>query len=166
MQNPNAFSTNNPITTPNPDTTISARLGLARMLAASFALIGSLIALYLLLVDVGVSPLVCPTTGCEVVQTSSFAKILGLPTALYGLGVFLALLGLSVYGLFANTMRLVVVAVTIQPVLVAISGGAVGFYLYLSYLEAFVIRAWCLWCVGSSLMMLGVLLSSLWGFRR
>jgi uncharacterized membrane protein len=143
------------------DDSVSNRQSLARMASTVFALLGSLIALYLFLVDIGASPLICPTSGCEVVQDSAFAKIFGIPTAFYGMIVFLTLLGSSIAGLFVNRIA----KIPIQAILISISTVSVGFYLYLTYLEAFVILAWCLWCVGSSIMMLGVLLSAIWGAR-
>jgi uncharacterized membrane protein len=37
--------------------------------------------------------LVCPTGGCETVQSSSYAELLGVPVAAVGLVGFLAILG-------------------------------------------------------------------------
>jgi uncharacterized membrane protein len=140
---------------------VSNHQSLARMVTAVFALLGSLIALYLFLVDIGASPLICPTSGCEVVQASAFSKIFGIPTALYGMVIFLTLLGSSIAGLFVNHIA----KIPIQTILIVLSSISILFYLYLTYLEAFVILAWCLWCVGSSIMMLGVWLSAILGAR-
>ena len=50
--------------------------------------------------------------------------------------------------------------------LVALSGGAVGFTLYLKYLEFFVIGAVCRWCVASAAIILVVFVLSLLDLRR
>jgi uncharacterized membrane protein len=126
------------------------------MISATFALVGTLIALYLLLHDLGLSSIICPIAGCDKVQASEYAKWFGIPVAAFGLTAFLTLLGLSVSGLFmARVLRL-----PIRTVLVTLSSFGLLAYLPLTYLELFVIHAVCFWCVTSSLMMLGVLLSS------
>jgi uncharacterized membrane protein len=164
MQNPlNTLSNTNGYSADTPASQgITNHQSSARMVTTVFALIGSLIALYLFLVDIGASPLICPTSGCEVVQASAFSKIFGIPTALYGLAIFLTLLGSSIAGLFVNFIG----KIPIQVVLIVLSSISMLFYLYLTYLEAFVILAWCLWCVGSSIMMLGVWITALWGARN
>jgi uncharacterized membrane protein len=126
------------------------------MISATFALVGTLIALYLLLHDLGLSSIICPIAGCDKVQASEYANWFGIPVAAFGLAAFLTLLGLSVSGLFmARVLRL-----PIRTVLVTLSSFGLLAYLPLTYLELFVIHAVCFWCVTSSLMMLGVLLSS------
>ena len=49
-----------------------------------------------------------------------------------------------------------------------LAGGivGVGFSAYLTYLEAFVIHAWCQWCVASAIIMVLVFLASLPELRR
>jgi uncharacterized membrane protein len=129
------------------------------MLAATFALAGSLIALYLLLHDLGLSSMICPIAGCDKVQASEYSKWFGIPVAAFGLVAFIKLLGLSVIGLFnARVLNL-----PIRSLLVGISGLGLVAYIPLTYLELFVIHAVCFWCVTSSLMMLGVLLAALLG---
>jgi uncharacterized membrane protein len=127
------------------------------MVSATFALLGTLIALYLLLYDLGVSSLVCPIAGCDKVQASEYSKWFGIPVAAFGLLAFITLLGLSVIGLFqARVLNL-----PIRSLIIAISSFGSIAYIPLTYLELFVIHAICFWCVTSSLMMLGVLLGSI-----
>ncbi len=126
------------------------------MLSAVFALLGSLIALYLLLHSLGYSELVCPISGCDKVQASPYSKILGLPVSAYGIAAFIALLASSLYALFQERPL-----ETIAPkLLFAISSLGMLAYTYFTYLEAFVILAWCFWCVCSSLCMLGIFICS------
>jgi uncharacterized membrane protein len=126
------------------------------MISAVFALFGTLIALYLLLHDLGLSSIICPIAGCDKVQASEYSKWFGIPVAAFGLIGFIKLLGLSLIGLFKTR----VLNLPIRTIIVTISSLGLLAYVPLTYLELFVIQAICFWCVTSSLMMLGVLLSS------
>jgi uncharacterized membrane protein len=128
------------------------------MLSSLASLVGALIALYLLLHSLGYSSLVCPISGCDKVQASSYSKILGIPVAAFGLALFVALLVVAVYAILQNLAL---------PKLL-FYGSSLGMlgYVYFTFLEAFVIRAWCFWCVCSSLCMLLVWLCSLPQFKQ
>lgn len=128
------------------------------MLSAVFALLGTLVALYLLLHSLGYSELVCPISGCDKVQASPYSKILGVPVSAFGIVAFISLLGFSIYAILQERPLETIV----PKVLLGISSFGVLSYLYFTYLEAFVILAGCFWCVISSLMMLGVFISALW----
>jgi uncharacterized membrane protein len=49
---------------------------------------------------------------------------------------------------------------------VVLSGLGVLFTGYLTYLEAFVIHAWCRWCLGSAAIIAAIFLAALAGLRR
>ncbi len=115
-----------------------------------FSLLGALIALYLLLSHLSISRLICPIGGCEKVQGSAYSKILEIPVAAYGFLVFTALLCLSIFGVFVLNRQIV------QNTILLVSSLGVMAYLAFTYLEAYVIQAWCFWCVASSLMMFGI----------
>src|SRR5512143_2810260 len=71
-----------------------------RMITATLALAGFFVALYLSLWKLGiVGSLACGTGGCEYVQTSSYAVVLGVPVAFYGVAGYLAMLAVSLAGL-------------------------------------------------------------------
>jgi uncharacterized membrane protein len=135
---------------------MNARAQNSMMISATFALAGSLIALYLLMHDLGLSSIICPIAGCDKVQASEYSKWFGIPVAAFGLVGFIKLLSLSVIGLFKTR----VLNLPIRTLIVTISSLGLLAYIPLTYLELFVIHAVCFWCVTSSLMMLGVLLSS------
>ena len=118
-----------------------------------FALLGALVALYLWLYHLGLSPLVCPIAGCEKVQKSEFSSLLGIPVVALGVVAFAGLFASSLAGVLIDRWR-------IERAVFAISSLSLLAYLWLTYLELFVIRAICFWCVVSSLMMLGVWISS------
>ena len=132
-----------------------------RMAGGLFALLGMLIAFYLLLYDLGRTTLVCPISGCEVVQASLYSKWFGIPVAAFGFVFYLGLFALSIHGLFSNHLF----GLQVQSLLLLGSGFGLLIYAYFTALEWLVIHAWCFWCVASSLMLLGFFLSSLQGAR-
>lgn len=133
------------------------------MVIATLALIGFIVAFYLWLWKLGLmGPMVCGTGECEVVQSSPWAVILGLPVAFYGVVGYLALLVVSLVGLqpkWADRREPIVL-------LVALSAIGFAFTLYLTYLEAAVIRAWCRWCLVSAGIITAILVTASLGLRR
>lgn len=136
------------------------------MVIAVLALIGLLLALYLWLWKIGVlGALACFDAGCETVQLSEYAQVLGIPVAFLGLLGYLALLVLSLVGIQPRW------ADRWEPSagLVAVSGVGVAYSAYLTYLEAEVIHAWCQWCVVSAVLItviFAVALGGLVSLRR
>jgi uncharacterized membrane protein len=124
-----------------------------------FALLGALVALYLWLYHLGLSKLACPIQGCEVVQASAYSSILGVPVATIGFFAFLALLVVSVAGVLFEH-------IAAERVVFVVSSLGLLAYLGFTYLELFVIKAICFWCVVSSLMMLGAWLCALMALRH
>jgi uncharacterized membrane protein len=105
-------------------------------LAVLLAFLGILISGYLLYARILGSAIVCGLSSCGIVNGSSYALFLGLPVSLLGLGFYLALIFL----LLTKKFKLFFLA-TLAGVL---------FSAYLTYLEAFVIHAWCQWCILSA----------------
>jgi uncharacterized membrane protein len=116
---------------------------------ALISLAGLFLGAYLTLYKVGViGALVCNVGSCEQVQTSRWSVFLGLPVATWGVGFYLLMLVLSIAGLqprFSDSRRL-------SLVVMLLAGWGVVFTAWLNYLEAFVIHAWCEWCLGSAAM--------------
>lgn len=118
-----------------------------RMGIALFALVGLLIAGYLLLYKFKVlSSLACGTGGCEVVQSSQWAVFVGIPVPAWGVGGYLAILILALIGLQPRFVR----SRGLATILCLTAAFAFGFSMYLTAVEAFRIHAWCRWCVGSA----------------
>jgi uncharacterized membrane protein len=119
------------------------------MLAALIALAGVFVALYLSLYKLGyIGSLVCAVGSCEVVQTSRWASLLGVPVAVWGVAFYVVVLGVTLVGLspaLADSRR-------VSQLLVAMTGTGVLFSLWLTYLELFVIDAICMWCVISAVL--------------
>jgi uncharacterized membrane protein len=134
-----------------------------RRVVAVVALIGAFVATYLLLYKLGAfGSILCGTGGCETVQNSPWAYFLGVPVAAWGLVGYVAILGLALTGTqpqFADS-RFVSVG------LLALTGLALLFSVYLSFLEEFVIHAWCQWCIVSAILSVLAFAFSLPEIRR
>jgi protein-disulfide isomerase len=114
------------------------------------SLLGLFDSLYLLWVYASPwRPLACLGSGCDAVRISSFSKLAGQPVPLYGV-VGYSLLALLILAEALVPARL---ARGIHWALGSITGAGLLFSIYLTYVEAFVIRAWCFWCVISTLVM-------------
>lgn len=119
------------------------------MVAAVLALVGVLISVYMMLYHLGmIGSILCGTGGCETVQNSPWASFLGVPVPLIGLvgyGIMFAIALLGIQPRYVGDRRIS---------LVLLAGGLIGFAysLYLTWLEAFVIHAWCQWCIGSAIL--------------
>jgi uncharacterized membrane protein len=72
---------------------------------------------------------------CGIVNHSPFAEIFGIPVATLGIVGYLALAGLAL----AGQRALLFLANLI----------GIGFALYLTFIEEFVLQVWCLYCVIS-----------------
>lgn len=135
-----------------------------RMAAAALALLGVLLATYLVLYHYGVTgPLVCGgTESCEQVQASRYAVVFGIPVAVVGLGGYLVLLVVALAGLQGRLAS--------RPgptrLLLLLSGLGVAFTIYLTYLELVRIHAVCRWCVGSAVIITAIFAASIAGVRQ
>lgn len=122
-----------------------------RMWMALISLAGLFLGAYLTLYKFGlIGTLACNVGSCEQVQTSRWSVFLGVPVATWGVGYYVMMLALSMAGLqsrFADSRRL-------SLGMVLLAGWGVLFTAWLNYLEAFVIHAWCEWCLGSAGMVL------------
>ena len=95
---------------------------------------------------------VSATFNCDLVNRGPYGEIFGFPVA--GLGV----IGYVLMGILAIHF-----SKTKDPVigkaLLALLAGGLAFSLYLTYLEAFVIYAWCLICLASFSSVMGASLT-------
>lgn len=99
--------------------------------------------------------------NCDIVNRSAYSTIAGVPVAAIGIIGYLATLMLAtVYRGRAG----------VPAVLAAASLAGLGFALYLTYVEGFVLAAWCVLCLSSLALIfsIAVLSSTLWlqGSRR
>jgi len=88
---------------------------------------------------------------CGIVNHSPFAEVLHIPVAAIGIAGYLAMAGLA----FAKQRRWL-------PLLTI---GALGFSLYLTYIEKYVLEVYCIYCVTSlGLITIMTALSLWWAF--
>src|SRR5215210_830637 len=120
-----------------------------RMLVALVALAGLFVALYLTLYKLGyIGTLACAVGSCEKVQTSKWATFLGFPVGAWGVGYYLAVLGMALAGVTPRFAE----SVSLSRVLLGVTAIGLLFSLWLTYLELFVIDAICQWCVISAIV--------------
>ncbi len=108
---------------------------------------GLLVAGYLSFERLTGGNLVCSRWAqCDTVNSSPYARFFGVPVAFIGFAGYLLLLGLALAALAADggrPRRLLLLGFLL-------SLGGVGFSAYLTYLEIYVIKAVCSWCVASA----------------
>lgn len=134
---------------------------LSNRLVFIFSLLGLLVSAFLLYEYSLNGPVVCPIgTGCDTVRTSPYSQFLGISIPVLGIAFYLAMAILAV----VHTHELPTKLIRKLQLLGAVSG--VGFGAYLTYLEAFVIRAYCFWCVLSFIISLMILASIILGRKE
>ena len=122
-------------------------------------IIGTLDTVYLTYSHVSGFATVCPEVSsafkCDLVQNSIYSTLAGIPIAYLGLLGYLALLvTLLLEGRIGFFTR--------RGPLIAFGFSLMGFLFsgYLTSIEAFVLHAWCLWCLGSAILMTGIFVLS------
>jgi len=144
----------------------------SRLIMAGLATIGSAVTAYLTYTKFVGTEATCPTEGCDIVLSSPYATVFGLPLALFG---FLA---------YASVVVLAIVPLVIKPsasfsdaakpkrttsalehwtglLLFLISTAMMIFSGYLMYLLAFEIKAVCVYCVASAILSTSLFILSL-----
>jgi uncharacterized membrane protein len=125
-------------------------------LLAGLDLVGLTIASYLSTVELsGGLPACGPLHGCQEVAQSEYARIGGIPVAVFGVILSLVLFSLAVVWWRTNS-----------PALLAahygLSLAGVMFEGYFTYLELFVIREVCVWCASYGMSLVARFLVALW----
>ncbi len=101
----------------------------------------------------------CSGVGdCQTVQGSEFAEIAGVPIAVLGLGMYLALLALIAARRWWAALRGEEPPQALAGLTFALALGGTLYSAYLTWLELFEIEAICVWCVGSAVIVTLLLL--------
>jgi len=90
------------------------------------------------------SPVTCTVLkGCEVVTSSSFSVVAGIPVAAFGAFYYLAVFLLAVAYLDTKRTAYILFAARLT---------FIGFLasLWFIFVQAFLLKAWCLYCLGSA----------------
>jgi uncharacterized membrane protein len=115
-----------------------------RVLLVVLAVVGLLMSAYLTWIHLRGEAPICLSSGggCETVQASRYAEIMGVPVAALGLAGYAGLLlSALLRGEVGALLGLFIALVSVL------------FSAYLTWLELFVIHAICQWCVTSAILM-------------
>ena len=126
-----------------------------RTAVAVLALAGAAIAAYLTYAKYADATIACSTGGCETVQSSEYAEILGLPVPVLGLIGYLGILATTFVA--GETARLVGAALAL---------GGLAFSIYLLVVQIVAIGALCQWCLASDVVMLLLTVAAVARLRR
>ncbi len=114
------------------------------------AALGTIVSAYLLAARTAHAPLYCPLgTGCDVVQSSRYAAVFGIPVALLGLAFYAGLLVLGLRALSADRR---------WALAMPIAGAGVSASAVFTVVQLTAIHATCSLCVLSALLSLGLCL--------
>jgi len=113
------------------------------------AIIGALDATYLTWIKFSHNETQCaPGLGdCYTVNTSPYSELFGIPIAVFGLATYLLIIAVLLLEARNNFLKengtMVIFGVSLIGVI---------YSAYLSYLEEYVIHAWCPYCIVSAIM--------------
>ncbi len=111
------------------------------MLFVVLGVAGLLISAYVWYKQVTSGPVLCLGTGCAEVIRSRFGRLMGIPNGALGVAYFLSV---------ALTPLLDARLPDLRPLAVLVTSTALILYLYLTYLQVFVLQALCNWCLTSA----------------
>lgn len=118
---------------------------------ALLAVVGLGDALYLTIQHMTGTSVPCSvTSGCEEVLTSAYAEVAGFPLAAIGAAAYFSVFSLSILAAFGyHTARRLLLPLVAIMVLVSV---------WLFYLQAFVIRAFCQFCLLSAAITIALMI--------
>lgn len=129
------------------------RVALLRKIAILLASVGLLDSVYLTWIKLANQEGICAGIGsCELVNSSEYATLAGLPIALFGAGAYLLIL---IFLLFET--RNAFLAENGLLLVFGISLAGVLYSAYLTYVEIAVLHAICPFCVLSAVVLLALL---------
>ncbi len=130
------------------------------ILIAMVAVLGLIDASYLYLTSYyGESPVCNFTKGCDVVAASPYSKVLGIPLSLLGAFFYIVNIGFALWALTLKDMSARYWLLGIASI------GAIS-SVYFLFLQAFVIHAWCEYCLFSALATFIIFGLSVYYFRK
>ncbi len=123
-------------------------------IVVALALVGLAVAGYLTALKLGgTQAFLCRGgSGCDLVQASRYSVLAGVPTAMWGAGIYLAI---AVLAAMPRTARRWQAAFML-------ASGAVAFSFYMTYISIFIIGATCPYCLASGGIAVVLLVVMLW----
>jgi uncharacterized membrane protein len=103
------------------------------------------VSVYIWYKQVTTGPVLCVGRGCAAVIRSRYGRMLAIPNGAWGTVYFGAVGIAAIVGLVAPPA-----APTLGLLSLAASTITVGLHVYLTYLQFFVLRALCSWCLTSA----------------
>ena len=127
--------------------------------AAVLSLIGLADSLYLTIQHVTGQSVRCTvTSGCSEVLSSPYAVVAGYPLAALGAAAYFSVFSLATLAVFGYRFA--------GKLLLPLVGGMFLVSVYLVYLQAFVIRAFCQFCLLSAGITIGLLVVTLLAWKK
>jgi uncharacterized membrane protein len=127
---------------------------------ATLDLIGLAIAGYLSVVELrGDLPYCGPLKGCEEVALSEYARVGGIPVAVFGMALSILLFLLAIAWMRSGRIELLAAHYGLSLV-------GVVFEVYFTYVELFVIGAVCVWCASYGVSLVARFAVALLVWRR
>ena len=118
-------------------------------ISVALVVIGLLVSIYMTIYKVTNNNALCLGSGdCSTVNASRFSEVYGIPVALVGVGGYLALLAIHLI-----EDRNAFLRANATLILFAISLMGFLFTLYLIYVEAVLLKAYCPFCLTSQVSM-------------
>ena len=125
--------------------------------AVAVAIIGLIDAIYLTVHHYTAEPVPCAVTGgCEMVLTSPYAEVAGIPLAAFGAAAYFTAFALAFLTVYGNSVT--------WKVFGALTVSMAAFSGYLIYVQAVYIHAFCQYCLlsaGTSFTLFALFLGSL-----
>jgi uncharacterized membrane protein len=127
----------------------------SRPIMAGIASIGAAVTAYLTAVKLSQGAVTCPIAGCDIVLSSPYAYVFGLPLSLFGFLGYLSMIIFAVAPLFVNPAEQKSLRSTLESWtgLFLFAGGTAMmiFSGYLMYVLTVDIKATCIYCIASAL---------------
>ncbi|MBI2633927.1 MAG: vitamin K epoxide reductase family protein [Parcubacteria group bacterium] len=121
---------------------------------------GFLLAFYIRHKKSGREKMVCYVgKDCDTVIHSEFSEFLGLPVEILGMFYYAAIA--AAYGVFSFYPEFRLEPVTFW--VLALTATAFLFSLYLTFIQAVVLKEWCEWCLTSALICTGIFILAVRG---
>ena len=125
------------------------------------SLIGFAVSAYIFYSKKYDKPLYCPIgENCDEVVRSKYGKTFGIENTIPGMGFYI-LIFIYAIGLLSN--RNLFKEVIIYHSIVGISSASVLFSLYLAYIQKFVLKKWCYYCIISAIASLLIFIVIIYG---
>lgn len=139
----------------------------SRPLIAAIAGLGALTTAYLTVVKLTQNSAACPTKSCDLVLSSDYATVFGLPLALFGFLAYGSMVGFALAPLTVNATQKKALRSNLENwTWLLLLAGAIAmsvFSGYLMYLLFFKIQAVCLYCIASALFSISLLILTIIG---